>query len=75
MVRPHLTQPGPLLLAQLPRRMTEFAPKRPIEVVADSAANEVRLLFCHSGYVGHRDYATDHSSLFGNLRSVVLLKR
>ena len=32
----------------------------------ESAANEVRLLFSYTGYVGYRDYATDGRSLFGN---------
>ena len=41
----------------------------------ESAANEVRLLFSYTGYVGYRDYATDGRSLFGNLRYAVLLKR
>ncbi len=41
----------------------------------DSAANEVRLLFCYTAEVGHRDDATDGRSLFGNLRYAVLLKR
>jgi hypothetical protein len=54
---------------RIARKASAFRP------VMDSAVNEVRLLFSYTFHVGHRDDATDGSSLFGNLRYVVLFKR